>query len=138
MLLDPSKRANHDKTYAAERARKERFAALDNKRKADLADLEARETEFKRQETSRGKKADQAKEVERLKAEGERLRAEKLRGRQEEDDLRRAKEAIRVKKELKKAEKQKNKGEASQSKSEAGEPPKAVGAFVRFHGGQRC
>lgn len=77
LLLDPAKRAEFDKKHAAEKARRERFSALDKKRKADVADLEARESEFKRAEMEKDKKAGQAREVERLKEEAVRLRAQR-------------------------------------------------------------
>ncbi|ORY92504.1 hypothetical protein BCR35DRAFT_348892 [Leucosporidium creatinivorum] len=77
ILLDPIQRSSFDALLAARNARKLRFAALDNKRKAMAEELERGEREFKkRKEEERGQKS----EVERLKEEGRRLREAKMGG----------------------------------------------------------
>ncbi|BGP15694.1 hypothetical protein JCM10213_006136 [Rhodosporidiobolus nylandii] len=79
LLSDPQERSKLDTKLAAQQAKKARFAALDNKRKAMAADLEAREREFKRgrkaEEEEKGRKRG---ELERLKEEGRRLREERM------------------------------------------------------------
>lgn len=84
LLLDPGKRAEYDKKYAAEKARKERFAALDNKRKAGLADLEEREKSFKRQEMDRERELSQARQVENLKEQAAKMRMQRQQQAQEQ------------------------------------------------------
>lgn len=75
ILSDPTQRASFDAVLTARNARKARFAALDNKRKALAEDLEAREREFKKQKAGEATEATRKKqELERLKEEGRRLR----------------------------------------------------------------
>lgn len=91
MLSDPTKRSAFDGLLAARNARKARFAALDNKRKAMAEELERSERESKR---AREGEMSKRVEVERLKEEGRRLR--ELRAQQaagEEEVKRRAREA---------------------------------------------
>lgn len=88
LLLDPAQRAEYDKKYAAEKARKERFAALDNKRKAGLANLEEREKEFKKQQMDRERTVNQAAQVEMLKGEAARKRQERQRLAEQEQQQR--------------------------------------------------
>lgn len=77
ILLDPIQRASFDALLAARNARKLRFAALDNKRKAMAEELERGERDFKkRKEAERGQKS----EVDRLKEEGRKLREAKMGG----------------------------------------------------------
>ncbi|BGO96460.1 hypothetical protein RTG_02175 [Rhodotorula toruloides ATCC 204091] len=86
VLSDPSKRSTFDSLLAARNARKARFAALDNKRKAMAEELERSERESKRaREGERSKKM----EVERLKEEGRRLREERAQQAGEEEIRRR-------------------------------------------------
>ncbi|GAA5881255.1 hypothetical protein JCM3774_002865 [Rhodotorula dairenensis] len=75
VLSDPTQRASFDALLAARNARKARFAALDNKRKALAEDLEAREREFKKQKAGEATEAQRKRqELERLKEEGRKLR----------------------------------------------------------------
>ncbi|GAA5834738.1 hypothetical protein JCM11251_003649 [Rhodosporidiobolus azoricus] len=79
LLSDPTQRATFDTKLAAVNARKQRFAALDNKRKAMQSDLEEREREFKRsREEGAREKGRKEGELERLKEEGRRLREERM------------------------------------------------------------
>ena len=78
LLNDPAKREAYDKLYKAQQARKERFAALDGKKRGMAADLAAREDAFKRQRTDeRNAERREAAELTRLKAEGEKMRKER-------------------------------------------------------------
>ncbi|BGP39559.1 hypothetical protein JCM10449v2_003510 [Rhodotorula kratochvilovae] len=75
LLSDPTKRAALDAKLAAAQARKQRFAALDSKRKALAEDLEARERAFKRAKAGEvGEAQRKRQELERLKEEGRRMR----------------------------------------------------------------
>lgn len=75
LLSDPTQRASFDNLLNARNARKLRFSALDNKRKAMAQDLEQREKDFKRQKGEEDLAARQKKsELERLKEEGRKLR----------------------------------------------------------------
>ncbi|TKA51048.1 hypothetical protein B0A53_05843 [Rhodotorula sp. CCFEE 5036] len=79
VLSDPTQRASFDALLTARNARKARFAALDNKRKALAEDLEAREREFKKQKAGEATEAQRKRqELERLKEEGRRLREMKM------------------------------------------------------------
>ncbi|GAA5901731.1 hypothetical protein JCM6882_006052 [Rhodosporidiobolus microsporus] len=79
LLSDPSQRAALDTKLAALNARKQRFAALDNKRKALAQDLEEREREFKKRRGEEGQERRKKEgELERLKEEGRRLREERM------------------------------------------------------------
>lgn len=102
VLSDPTQRASFDALLTARNARKARFAALDNKRKALAEDLEAREREFKKQKAGEATEAQRKRqELERLKEEGRRLRemktneanaGEQARQQKEEAERRRARE----------------------------------------------
>lgn len=107
VLSDPTQRASFDALLTARNARKARFAALDNKRKALAEDLEAREREFKKQKAGEATEAQRKRqELERLKEEGRKLRemktnqanaGEEARKREEaeqEELRRRAREAV--------------------------------------------
>ncbi|GAA6047069.1 hypothetical protein JCM3770_004181 [Rhodotorula araucariae] len=75
LLSDPTKRTALDAKLAAAQARKQRFAALDSKRKALAEDLEARERAFKRAKAGEaGDATRKRQELERLKEEGRRMR----------------------------------------------------------------
>ncbi|GAA5990938.1 hypothetical protein JCM10908_000088 [Rhodotorula pacifica] len=79
VLSDPTQRASFDALHAARTARKARFAALDNKRKALAEDLEARERDFKKQKAGEATEAQRRRqELERLKEEGRKLREMKM------------------------------------------------------------
>ncbi|KAK4049016.1 hypothetical protein OIV83_004377 [Microbotryomycetes sp. JL201] len=71
ILLDPIQRSTFDKLRQARLAHKQRFAALDSKRKAMQEELEQSEREWKRK---RQEQREQGTELERLKEEGRRLR----------------------------------------------------------------
>ncbi|KAM0787416.1 hypothetical protein ACM66B_003499 [Microbotryomycetes sp. NB124-2] len=71
ILLDPIQRATFDKLRQARIAHKQRFAALDSKRRAMAEELEQNEREWKRK---RQEQREQGNELERLKEEGRRLR----------------------------------------------------------------
>ncbi|GAA5924838.1 hypothetical protein JCM3775_005483 [Rhodotorula graminis] len=99
LLSDPTKRAVFDTKLAAANARKQRFAALDSKRKQLAEDLEEREQAFKRFKAGEKDLAGRKRqELERLKEEGRRLREARAgqaakEGKDREDEvLRRAKE----------------------------------------------
>ncbi|BGP31617.1 hypothetical protein JCM10296v2_003389 [Rhodotorula toruloides] len=107
VLSDPSKRSTFDSLLAARNARKARFAALDNKRKAMAEELERSERESKRaREGERSKKM----EVERLKEEGRRLREERARVAQGQEEGRRK---VREEEERKRVEEMKAKARAN-------------------------
>ncbi|GAA5837989.1 hypothetical protein JCM9279_004094 [Rhodotorula babjevae] len=98
LLSDPTKRAAFDTKLAAANARKQRFAALDSKRKQLAEDLEEREQAYKRYKTASTELAGRKKqELERLKEEGRRMREARAgqaakEGKDREDEvLRRAK-----------------------------------------------
>ncbi|CEQ40301.1 SPOSA6832_01896, partial [Sporobolomyces salmonicolor] len=75
LLSDPTQRASFDALLAARNARKLRFAALDNKRKAMAEDLAQRERDFKRQKGDEDVAAAKKKsELDRLKEEGRKMR----------------------------------------------------------------
>ncbi|EIN08632.1 DnaJ-domain-containing protein [Punctularia strigosozonata HHB-11173 SS5] len=95
LLLDPLRRMALDAKQRLARARKERFAAYDTKRKAMVEELEERERAFKK---ARVEKVQQerrrAAETEKIKEEGRRMREERERRREEEEaGARRAAEA---------------------------------------------
>jgi DnaJ family protein C protein 17 len=78
LLKDPARRDKYDQELAAVEARAQRFSALDNKRKAQVADLEAREEAFKKsREDGMTEQRRKDLELQRLKDEGQRLRREK-------------------------------------------------------------
>lgn len=88
LLLDSTKRATLDASRQVKLARKERFAAYDNKRRGLQEELEERERAFKKARVDKAK-AEQAQqeEIEKLGEEGRRRRKEK-----EEEMLRRVEE----------------------------------------------
>ncbi|GAA5881927.1 hypothetical protein JCM16303_003470 [Sporobolomyces ruberrimus] len=103
LLSDPTQRASFDSLLNARNARKLRFSALDNKRKAMAQDLEQRERDFKRQKgeedvAARNKKS----ELERLKEEGRKMREarEKQAMTQEADEVKSMKEKEVKRKEM--------------------------------------
>jgi DnaJ family protein C protein 17 len=78
LLKDPAKRAKYDQEASAKEARAARFAGLDSKRKAQVADLNEREDAFKRsKEDEFTKQRQRDLEIQRLRDEGARLRREK-------------------------------------------------------------
>ncbi|BGP07589.1 hypothetical protein JCM10049v2_003427 [Rhodotorula toruloides] len=112
VLSDPSKRSTFDSLLAARNARKARFAALDNKRKAMAEELERSERESKRaREGERSKKM----EVERLKEEGRRLREERARQAQGAEEGRRK---VREEEERRRVEEQRANGRTNGAPAE--------------------
>ncbi|GAA99240.1 uncharacterized protein L969DRAFT_47129 [Mixia osmundae IAM 14324] len=82
LLQDPVRRASHDKLQAHHRAKAQRFASLDKKRKTDLVDLEARERAYKLSKESSDRQTSQrGQEVERLKSEAQRMKEALLQSR---------------------------------------------------------
>ncbi|GAA5843231.1 hypothetical protein JCM3766R1_006631 [Sporobolomyces carnicolor] len=103
LLSDPTQRASFDNLLNARNARKLRFSALDNKRKAMAQDLEQREKDFKRQKGEEDLAARQKQsELERLKEEGRKLREsrEKDAQRKEAEETKLRKEQERERKEV--------------------------------------
>ncbi|GAA5912828.1 J domain-containing protein [Sporobolomyces salmoneus] len=103
LLADPTQRASFDSLLNARNARKLRFSALDNKRKAMAQDLEQREKDFKRQKGEEDIAARQKQsELERLKEEGRKLREtrEKEQQAQKVGESKARKEKERERKEL--------------------------------------
>ncbi|BGP24205.1 DnaJ family protein [Rhodotorula toruloides] len=111
VLSDPSKRSTFDALLTARNARKARFAALDNKRKAMAEELERSERESKR--AREGEKSRWA-EVERLKEEGRRLREMRAQQTGEEGEKRAREAEEQRKRALEKARKPANGGEAAE------------------------
>lgn len=74
LLAAPDKRAAYDAKRASEAKRAERFNAIDGKRKADLADLHAREEAFKRSKTTQ---MNERSELERIKEQNAQLMRER-------------------------------------------------------------
>ncbi|GAA5943129.1 J domain-containing protein [Sporobolomyces koalae] len=103
LLSDPTQRASFDALLNARNARKQRFSALDNKRKAMAEDLEQREQAYKRQAGDQDMAARQKQsELERLKEEGRKLREtrEKEAQSREANQVRVRKEEQHAKKEM--------------------------------------
>ncbi|GAA5996097.1 hypothetical protein JCM5350_008294 [Sporobolomyces pararoseus] len=103
LLSDPTQRASFDSLLNARNARKLRFSALDNKRKAMAQDLEQRERDFKKQKGEEDLIAKQKKsELERLKEEGRKLRESRENQAQTQvaDELKLRKEKEKERKEL--------------------------------------
>lgn len=74
LLSDPARRSQFDTELAARQARAQRFAALDNKRKAMAEDLAEAERAAKRKATEA---AQRSNDLARLRDEGRRLREER-------------------------------------------------------------
>ncbi|GJN88932.1 hypothetical protein Rhopal_001903-T1 [Rhodotorula paludigena] len=111
LLSDPSKRTAFDTALAARNARKQRFAALDSKRKALAEDLLEREREFKRAKAGEASdKERKRRELERLKEEGRRLREQ--RGMQQVEEENRKREREEEEKVMRRAREQHQQGGA--------------------------
>ncbi|KAG9024336.1 hypothetical protein FS837_005414, partial [Tulasnella sp. UAMH 9824] len=78
LLLDPTRRTALDTKLNAQQAKKLRFAAYDNKRKAMMEELEKSEREFKKSRVDAQREAQRRQqEEEMIKEEGRRLMREK-------------------------------------------------------------
>jgi len=80
LLLDPLRRLALDAQLRLKAAKKQRFAAYDNKRKTMVTELEEREREFKRARMAKEQeKAARETENDKIREEGRRLREQKER-----------------------------------------------------------
>jgi DnaJ family protein C protein 17 len=78
LLLDPLRRLALDAQFRLQAAKKQRFAAYDNKRKTMVTELEEREQEFKRARMAKQQdKAAREGENDRIREEGRRLREQR-------------------------------------------------------------
>ena len=78
LLLDPTKKAALDEAFRAQRARKERFATFDAKRRNLQEDLESRERAFKRARVDKlEEERKREQDIERVKEEGRRKMRER-------------------------------------------------------------